>query len=353
MSLLTYSGITTKVKAMESRLLTDNQFREMSALEDVRSAAEYLKRQPAYADIFSNLDDIRLHRGYLEELLSLTKYRDFTKLYRFSSLKQRKYLDVFFLHYEIDIIKKCLRDALSHQSTQLDLWMARPFFEKHSHIDLVKLADASDFTEFLADLEGTVYHKLWEGLSDNGQLTVFDYELRLDLYYLKTIWSVKNSVLSRKEQAILDPCFGYQLDLLNLQWIYRAKKYYNLPAADIYALLVPNHYKLKTPQIRQMAEASSLDEFFAILKESHYGRYLSRDLSDPPSLEELSEAILNRIHAATSRKNPYTIAILEAYLYYKEKEIQKIVTTIEGIRYGLGANEIYSLAVKSERGSVL
>jgi vacuolar-type H+-ATPase subunit C/Vma6 len=36
MSLLTYSGITTKVRAMESRLFTEEQFREMAALEDDR-----------------------------------------------------------------------------------------------------------------------------------------------------------------------------------------------------------------------------------------------------------------------------------------------------------------------------
>ena len=66
MSLLTYSGITTKVRAMESRLFTEEQFREMAALEDVHSAADYLKQQPAYAGIFSGLDDSMLHRGNIE-----------------------------------------------------------------------------------------------------------------------------------------------------------------------------------------------------------------------------------------------------------------------------------------------
>ena len=70
MSLLTYSGITTKVRAMESRLLTERQFQDMAALEDVRSAAEYLRQQPAYAGIFTDLDDSLLHRGYIEQLLT-------------------------------------------------------------------------------------------------------------------------------------------------------------------------------------------------------------------------------------------------------------------------------------------
>lgn len=46
MSLLTYSGITTKVRAMQSHLLSEEQFHEMAGLEDVRSAADYLKQLP-------------------------------------------------------------------------------------------------------------------------------------------------------------------------------------------------------------------------------------------------------------------------------------------------------------------
>ena len=42
-SLIAYSGITTKVKAMERWRLTDSQFAEMAALESVPEAVEYLR----------------------------------------------------------------------------------------------------------------------------------------------------------------------------------------------------------------------------------------------------------------------------------------------------------------------
>lgn len=129
MSLLTYSGITTKVRAMESRLFTEEQFREMAALEDVHSAADYLKQQPAYAGIFSGLDDSMLHRGNIERLLTLSLYRDFASLYRFGSLKQRRFLDLYFMHYEIDIMKRALRHVYSKQPAEMDLSEFREFFE--------------------------------------------------------------------------------------------------------------------------------------------------------------------------------------------------------------------------------
>lgn len=83
MGLLAYSGITTKVRAMESRLLKPEQFQELAEQEDVRSAADYLKEQPAYAEVFEGLDDTKLHRGYMEQILTQSEYRDFTRLYRF------------------------------------------------------------------------------------------------------------------------------------------------------------------------------------------------------------------------------------------------------------------------------
>lgn len=346
MSLLTYSGITTKVRAMESRLLTDGQFQEMAALEDVRSAADYLKQQPAYAGIFADLDDSMLHRGYIEQILTQSEYRDFTKLYRFASLSQRKFLDLYFMHYEIEIIKRILRHVINHQTAILDLSMFQDFFDKHSAIDLVSLTEAESLQDLISRLEGSVYHGLLTRLTDRDGIGVFDYELQLDLFYFKSVWDVKTKVLTKTEQKILGECFGCRLDLTNIQWIYRSKKYYTLPEADIYALLIPVRYRLKTDQVRRLVEAPSLDEFYLALKDTFYGRLPDLDLDEKPDVELLYHQILNRIYNNTSRKYPYSIAVLDSYLYFKELEMQKIITTLEGIRYGLGANDINALVAK-------
>lgn len=346
MSLLTYSGITTKVRAMESRLLTDGQFQDMAALEDVQSAVDYLKQQPAYAVIFADLDDSMLHRGYIEQLLAQSEYRDFTKLYRFASLSQRRFLDLYFKHYEIEIIKRILRHVMNHQAADLDLSMFQEFFDKHSAIDLVSLTEAESLQDLIARLEGSVYHGLLTRLADREGVSVFDYELQLDLFYFKSIWDVKTKVLTKTEQKILGECFGCRLDLTNIQWIYRSKKYYTLPEADIYALLIPVRYRLKTDQVRQMVEAATLDEFYQALKDTPYGRLPDLNLDEQPDVELLYHQILNRIYNNTSRKNPYSIAVLDSYLYFKELEMNKIITTLEGIRYGLGANDITALVAK-------
>lgn len=346
MSVLTYSGITTKVRAMQSHLITDEQFAAMAGLEDVRSAADFLKQQPAYADIFSDLDDSKLHRGYIEQLLACSEYRDFAKLYRFASLSQRRFLDLYVLHFEINIIKQVLRNVLSNRKTDLNLPMFQDFFDKYTSLDLSVLSEAVSLSDLTARLEGSIYHDLLSQINTASNAALFDYEMQLDLFYFRSIWKAKKKLLSKSEQQILNECFGSRLDLLNLQWIYRGKKYYHLSAPDIYTLLIPVNYRLKNGQIRQLAEAATMEDFFSELKNTRYGGTDIQQLEGTPDLELLYHQIMNRIYAKASRKYPYSIAILDSYLYFKELEMRKIITTIEGIRYGLSAADILALTDK-------
>lgn len=345
-SLLSYSGITTKVRAMESHLITDSQFCQMAALETVPDAVEYLRKLPAYEGVFVNLEPTELHRGAIEQRLILSQYQDFAKLYRFSNLTQRKFLDLYFMHYEIDILKKCFRNSLGHTNPDIDLAVFQDFFEKHSHLDLLKLSACQSLHEFISSLEGSVYHSLLANLDDAANPTLFDYEIHLDLLYFKTIWKVKGKYLSRAEQKLLTRCFGSKLELLNLQWIYRSKKYYHLKPADICALLIPVNYRLSKEQVSKMAEAGTLDEFYSILRTTCYGRLEGLDAGEKMDLERLTEDVLDKIHHSCSRQNPYSIATLNSYLYFKEVEIQKIITLIESIRYRVSPEEIVSYVVK-------
>ena len=346
MGLLAYSGITTKVRAMESRLLKPEQFREMAEQEDVRSAADYLKEQPAYAEVFDGLDDTKLHRGYIEQILTQSEYRDFTRLYRFSSMKQRKFLDLYFKHYEVEVIKKLLRHMLGGREGQTDLSMFQGFFEKHSELDLETLCRAKNFSEFTEALEGTVYGKLLSQMQEKGQTGLFDCELKLDLFYFQLLWKLRNKLLTKTERKILDDCFGSRLDLLNIQWICRARSFYRLSQAEIYALLIPVHYRLRADKVKLLVEAEDDAKFFAVLRETPYGKQEELQTGQMPDIQLLSNQMLNRIYGRTGHRYPHSPAVLDSYLYRKELEMRKIVTALEGIRYGLPSSEIMGLLAK-------
>lgn len=338
--LLAYSGITTKVRAMESHLLTKEQLRDLAALDIVPEAVEFLKQQPAYREVFAGMEQDAMHRGAIEQRLSLSLYKDYTKLYRFASIEQRKFLDLYFMHFEIDILKKCLRNAMASHPVALGLSAFQDFFDKHSRLDLVKVSASESLDEFIRNIEGSIYYEPLVNLQVLDTASQFDYEMALDILYFNFIWKKKRKELSKEESKVLDQCFGSKLDLLNLQWIYRAKRYFSMAPEALKAFLIPITYKLKQEQLSDMTQAGSLDEFFFLLSNTYYGSKFTPDDNQILDLEAMYKVILNRIYQVSSRKNPYSIAVLNTYLYNKEAELHRIITIIESIRYSVDVSEI-------------
>lgn len=338
-SLIAYSGITTKVRAMERWRIKEEQFQEMADQDTVAEAVVYLRRFPPYADIFAGLDEGELHRGRIEEQLNLSQYRDFAKLYRFANIRQRRFLDLYFMNYEISILKTCLRNVAGHRNQGQDLSIFREFFERHSSLDLITISQSQTTDQFIASLAGSPYHIALSHLQQKGQVTPPECENTLDMVYFRNIWRIKNKYLDKDEQKIIVQCFGTRMDMLNLQWIYRSKKYYHLTPAGIYALLIPISLHLKKEQINAMAEAGSVEEFYGLLAGTWYGRNKLAHLDGEQNLEKFAEEFNDKIYQLTSRRDPYSIAVLNSYLYFKEREIKRIITTLESIRYGVALSE--------------
>lgn len=339
--LLSYSGIAAKIRAMEGKLLTNEQFKVMAALENVPAAVGFLKTLRPYQEIFTNLDGESLHRGTIERLLTDSLYSDYTKLYKFASLKQRQFLDFYFFHFETDILKNCLRNAVAHEPVSLGLAHHEDFFKKHSRVDLVRVSSAENLDEFITYLEGSEYYPVLNQLRESGDSDHFDYEMALDLFYFKKTWKMIAKNLPKSEQANIFEYFGTKLDLLNLQWIYRTKRYYVASTETIQKLLIPLHRNLKTEQINKLIRAETVEDFFTVLEGTWYGSRLKKaDFLEKPDLEVLYRFVLNHMHRQGSKKKPYSMTILYSYLYFKEAELRKIITIIESIRYEIDVSEI-------------
>ncbi len=339
-NLLTYGGLTTKIRAMQSRLIRDEQYREIAGLESVTSAVDFLKALPSYLYILSGTESGELHRSQIEQALTQALYYDFSKLYRFANLTQRKFLDLYFMHFEITILKRCLRSVIGGQPMEIDLSLFADFFRRHSKVDLLRLSASRNLTEFTANLSGSPCYAMLNHLNNQENATLFDYEMNLDLIYFKTMWKATNKHLKKADQKAIAQCFGEKLDMLNIQWIYRCLKYYRMEPAQILSLLIPIQHRLRIEEIRRMAEAASLEEFFQILGSTYYGKLPVTDASAQPDPEHLAAAILERTYRMTARKDPYSIAMINTYLYFKEREIQRVITIIESIRYGLSQPQI-------------
>ena len=185
-------------------------------------------------------------------------------------------------------------------------------------------------------LKGSAYYEPLEKLLEQGKATLPACETAMDMLYFKTIWKIKDKYLSKAEAKMLAQCFGTKMDMLNVQWICRAKKYYNLSEGDIYALIIPIQYHVTIKEIQTMAQAENMEQVYGVIKNSWYKCQNIEELMDQ-GLGNAAKELTDKIYELTSRKEPYSAAVLNSYLYFKEREIEQIITTIEKIRYGMTA----------------
>ncbi|MDD3140015.1 MAG: V-type ATPase subunit [Lachnospiraceae bacterium] len=336
-NLLSYSGIVTKVHAMNAKLLTPDNFDEITHLGSVGEVVNYLKNQPAYADDFSHLDEHLLHRGDVEKILIESLYNDYSKLYRFSDMHIRQFLKLYLKRYEVDLINYCFRIVFNHYDEPFDLNHKKAFFDKYSQISIDKLITSRTMEELVENLKGTEYYTTLKKLQESNASTLFDYDLALDLYYFSTVWKEKKKILKGKELENFTRDCGSKMDFLNLQWIYRAKKYYNMIPADIYALIIPIKYHIHADTLRELVEAPTAEDYVALVYGTYYGKRYN--FEKPLSLESMYTNCLYHLYMADCRNNPYSIATINKYLFLKEEELRKLTTALECIRYDLPPGE--------------
>lgn len=336
-NVMSYSGIVTKVRAMQAKLLTEKDFENIANLRSVPEAIDYLKEKPAYADYVNRMDVSLYHRGNVEKVLYQSLFDDYTRIFRFAGMEQKKFLKIYWKRYEIDLINYCLRIVFNHYDKPFDLEYKKEFFDKYSQISIDQLITSRNIDELIENLKDTEYYAPLQKIRDSQETTLFDYDLALDLYYFSTMWRKNKRLLKGKELELYTRDCGTKIDLLNIQWIYRAKKYYHMLAPDIYSLTIPIQYRLSVDEFKVLVEAPSIEEFERQLETTYYARKLAG--FEGKKLEHMYKECLKHLYLTDRRRNPYSIATINTYLFLKEEEIYKLTTALECIRYGLSSRE--------------
>lgn len=346
MGLLSYSGLTTKIRAMHSQLIEENQLRQIVEMTSAAQVVAYLKKQPGYEKLWNDVDESGIRRGALEQLLRQSIYQNFTRIYRFANPEQRRFLDMYFRRYELHVLKLCLRNIFDHRQTELNLSGFERFFEKHSNFDLEKLSACTSMQDLVETLSSTAYGPLLKQLHEQGEdLLVFDYGMALDQFYFSQIWKQRKKVFSGQDLKEITMAYGQKFDLINLTWIYRAKKYYHMDSSTVFALLIPMHYRLTPEDIEHLVLADGERQFAEVLASTYYGRRYEE--VRPENLEAAYTELMRSLLRRESHRHPHSVVVMYSYLYHKEHEVKRLTTAIECVRYGVPPQEAMQHVMRS------
>lgn len=336
-NVMTYSGITVKIRAMQAKLLKDGDYEQIASMRSVPEVTEFLKEKPAYEKYLEEMDSTLYHRGNVEKILYQSLFDDYSRIFRFGGPQQKQFLKTYWKRYEVDVINYCLRIVFNHYQIPFDLDYKKEYFDRYSQISIDALVTSKNVEQLVDNLAGTEYYEPLKKIREMETATLFDYDMALELYYFTTLWKRQKRVLKGKELKLYARDCGTKIDLLNLQWVYRAKKYYHMLPPDIYSLTIPIHYRLSVKEYKTLVETPSLEEFLRQAENTWYAR--KYDFGDGRTMEQTYKDCLRHLYLADRRKNPYSVASIYTYLYLKEEEIDKLTTALECIRYGLPRSE--------------
>lgn len=191
--------------------------------------------------------------------------------------------------------------------------------------------------ELISCLKGNEFYIPLSKIQEHETALLFDYGMALDLYYFTQIWNIRKKLFKGKDLEEITCTYGEKFDMLNLQFIQRSKRYYNMDPASIYALLIPVNYKLKKEEITALVEAPSYEEGRRIFQKTWYGNKYEQLTA--ANLEEFYNHIHRSILEKESHRNPYSVAVIYSYLYNKEHEVNRLTIAIECVRYGVQHDE--------------
>lgn len=334
------SAVAAKVRAMYGKCLTGTDFDDLLSNRTTGGVCSYLKSQTSYSDVLADVRENDVHRGILEMKIMYKLESEYNRIYKFVDERQQVILDYWFMRREVNYLKHNIRNLFNRESKlshMPDPEEFSEFFRSRTSIDTELCRNAESMEAFIAASKNTIYEAFLKRTAAVNS-DYFSIAMGLDALYYDAYWK-EIKKLSGREQAQMQKLLGSEIDMLNIIWIYRGKKYFKFSDEMIYTYLLPATYHLNESAIKSMVGAGSVEEMISAVNNTKYKR-LFRRLEEGFLIDENYRRDLYKIAKSVFRTSSDTVAGLVAYLDLKEIEILNIVRVIEGIRYGLNGDAI-------------
>lgn len=324
--LVKYPNIKSKLKALHSKRINLDDLNDLIKQNSLKNLVLLLKSK---SDIFKNADE-NIDRLEIESLLDESQIQDILKIKKLLHKKDRIIFEQFLLQYEIKCIKSMLRKLFSEDETDdiiiknVRRWTVY-LFEDIKGIETVK-----SFKEFFGAIKRMKYSSVLNKYQNKETINIFEIENKIDKMYFESLFD------SIKHNKNLKQIVGSEIDLLNVLWIYRLKKYYNFKSQEVRQILINKTYMLKKATMENLIKSSDFDEIKQIMKNTIYKKIFTNE----EDFEDNIDKYLYSLNKKIFNQDVTSIAYIFAYVNLIDYENNDIVNTIEGVRYNMEKEQI-------------
>lgn len=341
-----YSAINTKISTMYGKLLKEEDYRKIISLKNPTEIAVYLKNNTAYGEFFKDKDPTKMHRTEIEQILKqgLITYMD--KVIHYFSGEYRNFIKCFYIKHEITDIKKVAR-SIHIDKDFADLRENLLFAGKYRYIDMDKVITSKSISELIGALKDTIYYPFLKNLGDeDAKESLYKFEMSIDKAYF---YILEDSVehLLKEDIDVFNNLVGSSIDMLNLRWIYRGKKYYKITPEELFNYTVNKGNRFNYRKIKEFCYCNNINEFLDLARETPYAFMFKGCPGNDTFIERRMNRYLYFKMKNVKRKYNMNLSVLLAYLELIEFEIRDIISMIENVRYEMDYEETKKYLIKA------
>jgi len=327
-----YPNVNAKLKGMYAKRITKSDLEDLIKQSNLKNAVLLLKNKN---ELFKNSDE-NIDRLEIESLLEESQINDILKILKLLTDKDKKIFEMFLLQYEIKCVKSMFRKLFSNDKTDDIVIQSVKKWTITLFEDIKGIETVENFEEFFATIKRMKYHKILKKYQEKDKINVFEVENEMDKLYFETLYDKVQMVANLKKIV------GSEIDLLNVLWIFRVKKYYHFEKNKLKQILIKRNYKLNSSKIEKLIQANTFEELQEIMQKTVY-----KDIFiEENTLEENMDKYLYSINKKIFERDISSIAYIFAYVNMIDYENNDMINTIEGIRYHMDKQEILKRLVR-------
>lgn len=276
------SAIIAKARAIYGKRLTPEDYNNLAHKGNVSGVVAYLKDTERYRETFKNVNEMQIHRGQVEQMLSKGVFELYFKLCGFMAADKNSFC--YYLIKETEV--KQIISALMYIKVGSDdgyLLEMPAFLMGRLSFDLMKLSKARNYGELLEVLYGTPYHKVLKPILSDGGSDLEECAAALYAWFIRWAFKAIERDYKGGEAKALKEIFLRQSDLSNIMMCYRKRGIFNEDAETIKKSLRDSYYRVKPSMIDEILSQPDADkQLLALIKRLYFKNSI---VCDPDNLE--------------------------------------------------------------------
>jgi V/A-type H+/Na+-transporting ATPase subunit C len=337
-----YAFANAKIRAMRSYLLEPAVFNALLDAADRYECIEILKKTPYkvfFTDTSSQGNDLQeLEKKFIQYDLGIFRKVADT----LSSKAEQELVALFCQRYELEELKVVLR--IWHHKLPVN-WQDHIVAGRISYdIDFAKLVAAQHIEEFILLLDHTPYKKplLRARQIYKDHNSSFYLEASLDVDYYERIIACIDR-FSSVDQKVARKILGIEVDIENINWLIRLRKYYSLGIGEMLEWFIPGGQWIHKDSVRKYYTTDGLTKVVESVSLGPYAGIKELAQDNVLLIENfLHEILLGEVRSALSGF-PFTIGTVMGYLVLKQQETKNIRSLLHAKEYGWHKEEITPL----------